>query len=72
MRKSLFSGSWKTSAAGWGAALAIIGAVLKQLTDGDPTTNPDWNTVIPAFLVAIGLSAARDNTVSSEDAGIKG
>lgn len=72
MRKSPFSGSWKTSATGWGAALVIIGTVLKQLTDGDPATNPDWNTLIPAFLVAIGLSTARDNNVSSEDAGLKG
>jgi hypothetical protein len=32
---------------------------------------PNWETVIAAFTVGIGLIAARDNKVTSEDAGAK-
>lgn len=71
MRTSLFRGSWKTSAAGWGAVITIVGTVLKQLTDNDPLTNPDWNFVIPSILTALGISQARQSNVSSEDAGLK-
>jgi hypothetical protein len=47
----------------------IVFTVLGQMFDSDSATNPDWSIVIPALLAALGLSAARDNKVSSEKAG---
>lgn len=66
--KNAFSSFW-TSIIGSGAAVAIIVNVIMLLTDGDANTMPDWGIVIPEFLVAIGLIAARDNNVTSEKAG---
>lgn len=63
--------SWRTTAAGAGALITVLGATLNQMFDGDPATNPDWNMVLPlTFAGLVGLFS-RDNKVSSEDAGIK-
>lgn len=61
--------SWKTTVAGVGAALTVIGAALKAFFDGDPSTNVDWAVTIPALLASIGLIFARDNDKSSEEVG---
>ena len=61
-------GSWKTTVMG---VLTLIGAVAlagKSLLDGDPTTNPDFNEILLA-LAGLGLWAARDNSVTSKQAG---
>lgn len=63
--------SWKTSAAGIGAILVAIGSALTAHFDGDPVTVPDWGAVIAAIIAGIGLLAARDNNVSSEQVGAK-
>jgi hypothetical protein len=63
--------SWKTTMAGIGAILACVGGVLKALFDNDPSTNPDWATLVPTLVAAFGLIFARDNKVSSETAGAK-
>lgn len=63
--------SWKTSAAGVGTLLTVLGATLNQLTDGNPATNPDWNVVLPLVFTGLIGIFARDNNVSSEDAGVK-
>lgn len=66
--------SWKTTLCGIGALLVVIGGVLKALLDGDPSTVVDWEVVstgILGGLAGLGLMAARDNKVSSEDAGAK-
>lgn len=63
--------SWKTTAGGIVAILAPIFSAIKLMTDNDPTTNPDWNAVMAAVAAGVGLLFARDNNVSSEDAGAK-
>lgn len=60
--------SWKTSAAGWGALLTTIGTTLNQLFDGNPSTNPDWNYVLPLVFASLTGIFARDNNVTSEQA----
>jgi hypothetical protein len=63
--------SWRTTAAG---AIAIVVAVLGvagAMIDGDDKTQPDWASFGAAVMAGVGLLAARDNKVSSEDAGAK-
>jgi uncharacterized membrane protein YhiD involved in acid resistance len=63
--------SWKTSAAGIGAILIAVGSALSSMFDNNPATVADWGAVVAAVIAGIGLLAARDNGVSSEDAGVK-
>ena len=63
--------SWKTTLAGVGAILAVIGAALNLYFDGNPATNPDWSLVSAGVMAGFGLIFARDNNVSSEQAGLK-
>lgn len=63
--------SWKTTVAGIGGILAAVGTGLQAQFDNNPATVPDWGTVIAACTVAFGLIFARDNNVSSEEAGAK-
>lgn len=56
------------------AVLAAIGALCiagKAMFDGDPNTNPDWSSVGLTLMLAWGLFTARQNNVSSEQAGVK-
>lgn len=63
--------SWKTSLSGIMAGLAILLAQAMTLTDSDPSTNPDYTQIIAGIgLITMGLSA-RDNSVTSEQAGAK-
>lgn len=56
---------------------AILGAIIalavagKALLDGDPNTNPDWSSLATTLTLAIGLFTARQNSVTSEQAGAK-
>jgi hypothetical protein len=63
--------SWKTTVAGIGAILVAVGSALSAMFDADPSTVADWGAVVAAIIAGVGLIAARDNGVSSEDAGIK-
>jgi hypothetical protein len=63
--------SWQTTVAGVTAILAIVVGVVKVLTDGDPATNPDWNAVVAGLSAGVVGLCARDNKVSSEQAGVK-
>lgn len=61
--------SWKTTAAGVGGLMTTLGSILNQLFDGNPATNPDWNLVLPILMTSLIGLFARDNGVSSEQAG---
>lgn len=56
---------------------AVIGAIIalavaaKSLFDGDPNTNPDWSALATTLILAGGLFTARQNNVTSEQAGAK-
>lgn len=67
MKKS----SWKTSIFGAGGILVIAANVAAMLLDGNPATNPDWSVVFAALMPSIAALFARDNTVTSEQAGAK-
>jgi len=63
--------SWQTTMAGILAAVAILCVQAAALLDSDPATNPAYGEVVAALgLLGIGWFA-RDNNVSSEDAGAK-
>jgi hypothetical protein len=63
--------SWRTTTAGIAAIVAAIATAVVALFDADPLTTPDWGAVGAAFMAGVGLLAARDNKVSSEQAGAK-
>lgn len=61
--------SWKTTAAGWAGVGVIALTQFQAWADGDPATVPAWGLVVGAIVVALGMTAARDNKVTSKDAG---
>jgi len=65
------SKSWRTTTAGVLGALGLILPAIAAAIDGDPATDPNWGVVVPSAIAALGLLFARDNKVSSENAGAK-
>lgn len=63
--------SWKTTVTGIATILTAVSGVLIALFDGNPLTNPDWTATVAAITAGIGLITARDNNVTSEQAGAK-
>lgn len=63
--------SWRTTAAGIVAILVAVLGAATPLLDTDPATNPDWTSVSAAIAGGLGLIFARDNKVTSEEAGAK-
>ena len=61
--------SWRTTLFGAGGLIFVIGGTLTALFDGKPETNPDWTAVVAAVSACIGLLFARDNKVTSAQAG---
>lgn len=62
--------SWKTTTAGVLAIVAAVAMAVSAYLDGDPATVPDWESAV-AGLAGIGLLFARDNKVTSEQAGAR-
>ena len=65
------NGSWRTTGGGIAVILSALAGALTALTDGNPATNPDWVALGGAIAGGWALIQARDNKVSSEQAGIK-
>tara|TARA_Y100000310_G_C20624758_1_gene785249 strand:+ start:1039 stop:1248 length:210 start_codon:yes stop_codon:yes gene_type:complete len=61
--------SWKTTAAGIAALLAVIATAIAAHLDGDASTTAEWGAVVTAVFVALGFVASRDNSKTSEDVG---
>ena len=59
-------GSWRTTVSG---IVAILGAILLAVKSLLAGVQPDWAVVTTGIAVGIGLIAARDNKVTSEQAG---
>lgn len=61
--------SWRTASVGILLFIQAFVAALVQSFDGDAATQADWNLVVTAGIAAIGFLTARDNQVTSEEAG---
>ena len=61
----------RTTTLGVGTILVAVAGALVALTDTDPATVPEWDTLIAAVTAGIGLIFARDSNVTSEEAGAK-
>lgn len=61
--------SWKTTTTGVLAIVVALSSAAIAVLDADPVTVPDWGAVTAAILAGLGLIAARDNGVTSEQAG---
>lgn len=61
-------GSYKTTLAGVGVLLSAIGLNMTALFDNNPATTLDLDAIVMA-LAGLGLLFARDNDVTSKDAG---
>ena len=61
--------SIKTTLAGIGTFLAAVGPALASQFDNDPLTIPNWGIVVADAIAAWGLISARDNNVTSREAG---
>lgn len=56
--------SWKTTAAGIAAFFAVASPEAVKFFDNDPATVPQWELVIGAAIVAVGLLFAKDSNVT--------
>ncbi len=63
--------SWRTTTTGILAILVAVAGAVKAELDGDATTAADWGAVAAAIIAGIGLIAARDAKVSSQQEGIR-
>lgn len=63
--------SWRTTTAGIIAIIVAVVGAIGAVIDDDPKTNPDYGAVGAAIMAGLGLITARDNNVTSEDAGAK-
>ena len=61
--------SWKTTLSGVGVILTALGAGIKMFLAGD--TGSAITALVGGISAGVGLIAARDNNVTSEQAGAK-
>ena len=71
VNKMNLKGSWRTTGSGAAVILTALAAAVTALSDNDPNTQVNVQATITALVAGFGLIMARDNKVSSEDAGIK-
>ena len=60
--------SWRTTTAGVASIVAAVSTALVAILDNDPLTVPDWTALGATLALGLGLVAARDNKVTSEQA----
>lgn len=63
--------SWKTTVTGIATIVVAIGTAVIAQFDDNVSTEPNWGAVVAGLTAGAGLIAARDNTVTSEQAGAK-
>ena len=63
--------NWKTTLSGLIGVLVVVGAEVQKFLDNDAATQPDWNVVIGAVVLALGLFFARDADKSSKATGVE-
>lgn len=68
-QKNKHVNSTKTTLTGVCTILVAVASAAKAILDGDPATVPDWTSTITAITAGFGLIFARDNNVTSEQAG---
>lgn len=64
-------GSWRTSLFGAGGVLTALFAALSAQFDSDPLTQANWGATLAVVFAGLTGIFARDNSVSSEDVGIR-
>lgn len=63
--------SWRTTLSGVFAGIVLLLGQAQTLLDDNPKTNPEYTVVIAAFgMISLGWNA-RDEGVTSEQAGVK-
>jgi len=67
--KELDMKSWETTVAGAAGFLVILAGAIQAQFDGDAGTIPNWNEVVAAGAIMIGLFRARDNNKPSVKVG---
>ena len=71
MLKKLFGASWRTAISGIAGGLVLILQQVVNALDSDPNTLFVWGQVVAgAAMLGLGWTA-RDDKVSSEEAGAK-
>lgn len=63
--------SWRTTLFGTGGLVIVLSSAVSAIFDGNPLTNPDYGALAGAVAACLGLLFARDDKVSSEQAGAK-
>ena len=63
---NLLGASWRTNLSGLLTILATLGHIADAILNGKPI---DWTIAMAGLTSGIGLLTARDNKVSSEQAG---
>ena len=61
--------SWRTTTTAICGILALLAPAVSAQIDGNPLTDPNWQIVGPACIVALQGLFARDNKVTSKQAG---
>ncbi len=61
--------SWRTTLFGLGGLITVLASTASAIFDGDPATVPNYAALAASAAACIGLLFARDNKVTSAQAG---